>query len=226
MHLMCRMSSVLAGNGLITRWVMLCSSDMVMGAAELLISSVVLPYASRRQSLQRSKLSVSVDDAQVAVAEWQTAAADSTVGSGGPSTTSATSSAVSPVRAMLTGEGTVPQVSELLLLVHHDSSRCLCMKVLDNTVNSCTPLSNILLPLQSLLQQLSPQLLCLLQQLLGPNEWQLSGGRSEPGKVVGAAVSACWPGRPGIALHFGLNTWGVYRRIIVCCERTCVLHCC
>ena len=81
-----------------------------MGVAELLITSVVLPKASRQQSVQRPKLGVDVGEANVASADWQPATASSTLGNGCSSATSATASAVSPVRAMLTGEGTVPQV--------------------------------------------------------------------------------------------------------------------
>ena len=95
---------------------------------------------------------------------------------------SAVFAAVSPVRALLTGEGMVPQVNIIAL-----SESC-CLHAYDQQRQCADALSlgTILFArrcrcVQMLLQQASPQLLCLLLQLLSISSQQSDVRHEESG---------------------------------------------
>ena len=210
----------------------LCISraEDIMDIAALLITAVVLPNASRHQSMEQSQLSIDISEAHVAAEGFEPAQAGSAAGHGGQFATPATASAASPCRAMLTGEGSVPQVSgPPTSKSYYVFCMCTCRNFARTGQLSEVNVSlftDVLLPSQSLLQQLSPQLLTLLQQLLAPEIGQLPGWRSEPGKVIAVSrnnvivTTACH--RPKVGLHDCF----VHIRRMSRCEQTCVSPCC
>ena len=133
------------------------------------MSSVVVQNVSRHQPPERCKLSSDVGESHAAAVEqqphptrvWAAPPAMTAVSAGFP--------AVSPLRALLTGEGMVPQVRyRIVVTVTSACANNQQRQYADtaNFVNTVLCLAKTCPCVQMLLQQTSPQLLCLLLQLL------------------------------------------------------------
>ncbi len=153
----------------LTHQVASCRTEVACSAASLLMSSMVLQNVSRHQPPERCKLSRDVGESPAAAVDQQPHPTAARAGLPAMESLSAAFPAVSPVRALLTGEGMVPQVGTTSLWQWscrsaYDQQRQCADTLHSASMVTCSARTCCCVQMQ--LQQTSPQLLCLLLQLL------------------------------------------------------------
>ena len=113
-----------------------CRTEVACSAAGLLMSSMVMQNVSRQQPPERCKLSTDVGESHAAALDQQPHPTAARAGPPEMASLSAAFPAVSPVRALLTGEGIVPQVGTTSLWQWSCRSACGQQKQCADTVNS------------------------------------------------------------------------------------------